>query len=261
MWFTVDGNKLDESNCRAHMLTFLRQSMMKQLPKHILFTWAANSQPEVLPETITNIEELTPVHTILDVTIGEGVTTATINPDILPYGWAIMGLIIGYLRDCGEVNDTMKRDLRSLNLEKWLSNEWSTDLETTWYYKSKVNDHVASFDSIFPAIKNPQRKTDGSWSIVMSWLKEENPIYAFMLEEYTSRVDAKWLEEPPHELFFRHSSGGAFGPRTIVLYCPHCDKKTWATEKREYKRYMEWVTFGATTFCCGVFLKKKDWTG
>lgn len=257
MQFTIQlgkaNNKLSETWCRAYLLSYLRSSLKGGIPDRLWFEWNGNEYiKKDLPATKEVIESLLPIETILNIDVGR----AEINTEILPYGWAIMGLVVGYLRDCGlEESDTMKHDTENLEerLKLWFSNDWATDLETTWYLTAKtIDDHQAAFETIFELPKIPTRDQSAKWNIGVSWLPKDHPVYQFALQMYQPLLD-KWLEEP--DLPLLKSSG-----ENLVVHCPHCQRKTWATTHYRFDRYRRRLV-GATTLCCGKFVEKENWNG
>jgi len=76
-----------------------------------------------------------------------------IDPKFLQYGWAMNGLLIGYLRQYAWKLQTgaHKADIHDLRsrLKHWWENDWATDPRVTWYFGQCINDQRAALDTIF----------------------------------------------------------------------------------------------------------------
>lgn len=83
--------------------------------------------------------------------------TFDIDPRFLGYGWAINGLLIGYLRQhvWGYQTKAHRVDIRDLRvrLAHWWEADWATNPHTTWYFGAHyVNDQRAALASVFSLI-------------------------------------------------------------------------------------------------------------
>lgn len=76
-----------------------------------------------------------------------------IDPEFLQYGWAMNGLLVGYLRQYAWKLQTGAHradivDLR-LRLKHWWENDWATNPSVTWYFGERFNDQRAALGTIF----------------------------------------------------------------------------------------------------------------
>lgn len=81
-------------------------------------------------------------------------TTFQLCPEIPQYGWAINGLMMGYLRGmcwAGRDDETHQFDIENQDqrLKLWWKNAWATDPRVTWYPKGSMGMEEAALGSIF----------------------------------------------------------------------------------------------------------------
>lgn len=99
-------------------------------------------------------------------------------PEVLHYGWAINGLIIGYLRGLcwpNFVDKTHRFDVLNLKerLDLWWGNHWAQNPEVTWYLDENVKIECSALGSVFNVHHNYP------YTYVNRWLCSSHPIYEF----------------------------------------------------------------------------------
>jgi len=118
--------------------------------------WAPEAN-ELVSDIIPGISEpvLEVKTTRGDTSIGHQLeTTFWLCPEILQYGWAINGLIVGYLRGMcwpERSDETHQFDIEDQDqrLKLWWKNAWATDPRVTWYFGGSLSMEEAALGSIF----------------------------------------------------------------------------------------------------------------